>query len=143
MPEKPHDIRKLTIPSSMQMVERAEEMTGEVLKQAGLSKEDEDCVCMAVMEAVINAILHGNRQDPAKQVDLEFDVSEGVIVVTVRDQGEGFNPAVLPDPRAPENLLKSSGRGILMIRACMDEVEIRSRGGRGTEVKMVKWTCHP
>ncbi|MSS70626.1 MAG: ATP-binding protein [Candidatus Latescibacteria bacterium] len=143
MSEKAHDIRKLTIPSSMQMVERAEEMTEAVLKQAGLSDEEEDCVCLAVMEAVINAIVHGNHQDPAKQVDLEFDVCEGIIAVTVRDQGEGFNPATLPDPRAPENLLKSSGRGILMIRACMDEVEIRPCGGRGTEVRMVKRTCHP
>jgi serine/threonine-protein kinase RsbW len=142
MPEKPHDIRKLTIPSSMQMVERAEEMTCEVLKRAGLSEEDEDCVCMAVMEAVINAIVHGNHQDPAKQVDLEFDVGKGAIAVTVRDQGNGFDPNALPDPRAPENLLKPSGRGILMIRACMDEVEIRP-SSRGTEVRMVKRMGHP
>jgi len=137
MPEKPRDIRKLTIPSSMHMVERAEEMTCEILRRAGLSEEEEDCVCMAVMEAVINAIVHGNHQDPAKQVDLEFDVEKGAIAVTVRDQGDGFDPNALPDPRAPENLLKPSGRGILMIRACMDEVEIRP-SSRGTEVRMVK-----
>jgi len=140
MPEKSHDIHRLTIPSSMQMVERAEEMTETVLKEAGLSGDAEDCVCMAVMEAVINAIVHGNHQDPSKNVHLEFDVSEGTIAVTVRDQGGGFNPDALPDPRAPENLLKSSGRGILMIRACMDEVEIRSSHGEGTEVRMVKRT---
>ena len=141
MPERFRGIRRLTIHSSMQMVRRAEEMTEEVIKWAGLSGDQEECVCMAVMEAVVNAILHGNHQDPAKQVDLEFDVSEGVITVTVRDQGEGFNPAALPDPRAPENLLKSSGRGILMIRACMDEVEIRPSKD-GTEVRMVKRTGH-
>ncbi len=141
MPERIHGIRRLTIPSSMQMVRRAEEMTEEVIKWVGLSGDDEECVCMAVMEAVVNAILHGNHQDPAKRVDLEFDVQEGVIVITVRDQGIGFDPNAVPDPRAPENLLKSSGRGILMIRACMDEVEIRS-SKEGTEVRMVKRTGH-
>lgn len=141
MPERIHGIRRLTIPSSMQMVRRAEEMTEEVIKWVGLSGEDEECVCMAVMEAVVNAILHGNHQDPAKRVDLEFDVQEGVIVITVRDQGIGFDPNAVPDPRAPENLLKSSGRGILMIRACMDEVEIRP-SKEGTEVRMVKRSGH-
>ena len=142
MPEISRDIRRLTIPSSMQMVRQAEEMTEEVLKRTGLSEDDEVCVCMAVMEAVVNAILHGNRQDPAKRVDLEFEVKEDAIAITVRDQGSGFDPNAVPDPRAPENLLKPSGRGILMIRACMDEVEIRP-SKRGTEVRMVKRTGHP
>ncbi len=94
---------------------------------------------MAVMEAVVNAVLHGNRQDPAKRVDLEFEVKEDAVVITVRDQGSGFDPNAVPDPRAPENLLKPSGRGILMIRACMDEVEIKP-SERGTEVRMGKQT---
>lgn len=137
MPEKNRGVRRLTIPSALAMAHRAEAMTEEVVKWAGLSGEEEECVCMAVMEAVVNAILHGNREDPQKQVDVEFDVQPQRISITVRDQGTGFDPDRVPDPRAPENLLKPSGRGILMIRTCMDEVEIRPSGS-GTVVRMVK-----
>jgi serine/threonine-protein kinase RsbW len=131
---------KLTIPSSMEMVKRVEVVTGKFAKQMGLSEDEEASLCIAVTEAVINAITHGNHQDPGKQVEMEFDLRKDVITVTVRDQGNGFDPKSLPDPRTKENLLKPSGRGILMIRSCMDEVEIRP-SNRGTELKMVKRTC--
>lgn len=137
MPEEIRGVRRLSLPSVLHMAHQAEAMIEEVSKWASLSGDEEECVCMAVMEAVVNAIVHGNREDPQKHVDLEFDIQPERISITVRDQGVGFDPGQVPDPRAPENLLKPSGRGILMIRSCMDEVEILPSGA-GTEVRMIK-----
>jgi serine/threonine-protein kinase RsbW len=97
---------------------------------------------VAVRESVINAIKHGNREDAGKLVTVEFtfaptlDPSE--LVVRVVDQGEGFDPEVVADPLAPENILKSSGRGIFFMRSFMDDVVLRRGDDGGMEVRMVK-----
>ncbi len=92
---------------------------------------------MAVREATLNAVLHGNRYDPAKRVTVSFDITPDALTVAVRDQGPGLNPFTLPDPLAPENLLKESGRGIFLIRAFMDEIHFRTMSP-GTEIIMIK-----
>jgi serine/threonine-protein kinase RsbW len=106
---------------------------------------DEDAVHwvgVAVRESVINAIKHGNREDPGKLVTVEFaftpidDPSQ--LVVRVTDQGEGFDPQEIADPLAPENILKSSGRGIFFMRSFMDDVQLSRAPGGGMEVCMVK-----
>ena len=106
---------------------------------------DEDALTwmeVAVRESVINAIKHGNRSDPAKQVTVEFTTrpapSPEELVISVRDQGEGFDPEGIADPLAPENLLKSSGRGIFFMRSFMDDVTLRRGAEGGMEVRMVK-----
>jgi serine/threonine-protein kinase RsbW len=90
----------------------------------------------------VNAIKHGNKFDPDKKVTLEFTITPSSqpvqLSVLVRDQGRGFDPGQLPDPLAPENLLKESGRGIFFMRRFMDEVEIRRAAEGGMEVLMVK-----
>ncbi len=109
-----------------------------------LQLEEDTVVWMevAIRESVINAIKHGNRHDIAKRVFVEFTAlpveSPTELVIRVRDQGLGFDPAALPDPLAPENLLKSSGRGIFFMRNFMDEVDIRRAPEGGMEVRMVK-----
>ena len=85
----------------------------------------------------MNAVLHGNAYDPAKKVTFGFENTGGALVITVSDEGKGLDPDIIPDPLAPENLLKQSGRGIFLIRAFMDEVRIRSLEP-GTEVTMIK-----
>jgi serine/threonine-protein kinase RsbW len=96
-----------------------------------------------VRESVINAIKHGNAGDERKRVHVEFtpiqtaDLPEG-IVIRVRDEGPGFDPSTLPDPLAPENLLKASGRGIFLIRSFMDEMVLQRAPEGGMEVVMVK-----
>ena len=93
---------------------------------------------MAVREAVTNAVLHGNRRDESKPVEVGFSDSPAALVITVRDRGTGFDPASVPDPTAEQNLLKSSGRGILFMRNFMDEVAWEHHPDGGTLVRMTK-----
>jgi serine/threonine-protein kinase RsbW len=106
---------------------------------------DEDAIHwigVAVRESVINAIKHGNREHPAKHVVIEFaftPVEEPTeMVVSVTDEGEGFEPGAVADPLAPENILKSSGRGIFFMRSFMDDVQLTRAPAGGMEVRMVK-----
>ena len=102
---------------------------------------DEDSahwIGMSVRETVTNAIQHGNKLDLSKKVDICFEVMPDQLSITVKDQGSGFKADEIPNPLAPENLLKPSGRGIFYIRTFMDEVEFRSPSQGGTEVYMVK-----
>ncbi|MGE0406857.1 MAG: ATP-binding protein, partial [Candidatus Korobacteraceae bacterium] len=128
--------------STLESVNQAEEMTTKVALQAGFCEEQAVFIAMAVREATVNAILHGNGYDPAKKVDLQFEQTDANLVVTVRDQGRGLDPNSLPDPLAPENLLKQSGRGIFLIRSFMDEVFIRPVQP-GTEIRMIKHLHSP
>ena len=97
---------------------------------------------VAIRELVINAIKHGNHHDPAKQVQVEFSIIPSDVpeqpLISVRDQGEGFDPEELPDPLAPENVLKSSGRGIFFMRSFMDDVAIARHHEGGMEVRLLK-----
>jgi serine/threonine-protein kinase RsbW len=97
---------------------------------------------VAVRESVINAIKHGNREDQEKLVTIEFSISPPAapteFIVRVVDEGEGFEPQEVADPLAPENILKSSGRGIFFMRSFMDDVVLRRASEGGMEVRMVK-----
>jgi serine/threonine-protein kinase RsbW len=105
---------------------------------AGFDEETCHYMGVAVRESVVNAIKHGNRLDHGKQVCVEFDLAPRELHVEVRDQGGGFDPSAVPDPLAPENLLKASGRGIFFMRQFMDEVTYRFPPRGGTVVRMVK-----
>ena len=85
----------------------------------------------------MNAVLHGNGYDPAKQVSVSFENTGKSLVFTVSDQGEGLDPEKIPDPLAPENLLRGTGRGIFLIRSFMDEVHFRQLHP-GTELTLIK-----
>jgi serine/threonine-protein kinase RsbW len=93
---------------------------------------------MAVRECMVNAVVHGNRYSSHKRVHLEIYSTRAQITITIGDEGSGFDLKSLPDPLAPENLLRQSGRGILLIRAFMDEFDLHPRVGGGTEVRLVK-----
>jgi serine/threonine-protein kinase RsbW len=106
---------------------------------------DEDALTwmeVAVRESVINAIKHGNRHDRSKQVTVEFTTrpapSPEELVIVIQDQGEGFDAEAIADPLAPENLLKSSGRGIFFMRSFMDDVQLSRLPEGGMEVRMLK-----
>lgn len=127
--------------STLDSVNKAEEMADQIATQAGLDEETRGGVSMAVREAMINAILHGNAYAPDKRVNLTFEHNGRELIVTITDQGHGFVPEEVPDPLAPENLLKQSGRGIFLMRAFMDEVRFRKLEP-GTEITMIKRLQH-
>lgn len=101
------------------------------------SEDDRDSIAIALTEVVSNAIYHGNRQDPTKQVEVWVSVQKNQVTIRVKDQGEGFDPSSLKDPLSPENLLRDRGRGIFILRALMDEVKFDFSQG-GTLVTLVK-----
>jgi serine/threonine-protein kinase RsbW len=89
---------------------------------------------VGMCEALANAVIYGNRRDPAKCVRVEVELSATRVVVCVRDQGDGFEPGEVPDPTLPENLERSGGRGIFLLHKLMDEVQYNERGN---EVRFV------
>jgi len=109
---------------------------------AGFDEDVVHWIGVAVRESVINAIKHGNKEDAAKPVTIEFGFTPierpTQLVVSVTDRGEGFEPEEVADPLAPENMLKSSGRGIFFMRNFMDEVLLQRAPEGGMEVRMVK-----
>jgi len=126
-----------TLDSTLETVDSAEQAASRMATEAGFDDEDVMRISMAVREAAVNAVLHGNAYDPDKKVSLAFEHTGKTLVITIRDQGKGLDLKKLPDPLAPENLLKTSGRGIFLIRSFMDEVQIHP-SQTGTEIKLIK-----
>ena len=129
---------ELSLPSRIDTVATAAAAVAEFVNRSGISEEAAFGIDMAVREAVTNAVLHGNRQDESKTVDVTLKSSPDAVEISVHDQGAGFNPEEVPDPTAAENILKSSGRGIFFMRTFMDGVDWSIRPGGGTTVRMVK-----
>ena len=133
---------RLDFHSSLEMLDCVQLVSDHIGRKAGLDDEALHWVSVAVRESVINAIKHGNCSDVRKRVHVEFTALDGDavpgIAIRVRDEGCGFDPATLADPLAPENLLKSNGRGILLMRSFMDEMTFQRAAEGGMEVRMVK-----
>lgn len=129
---------RLVIPSEVRLVDLVHAASEQMGRFAGLDTEQSLNLAIAVREAVINAIQHGNGGDPGREVDITLQVNGRGIRASVVDQGSGFDPEGAPDPTAEENLLAPGGRGLLMIRAYVDEVDFRFHRGRGMEVTLVK-----
>ena len=133
---------RLELPSSFDWLDLVQLLSDRLTVLAGLDEDAIHWVSVAVRESVINAIKHGNRNDVNKRVFVEFstvsppDAPE--LNIRVRDEGEGFDPRELADPLAPENLLKSSGRGIFLIRNFMDDVTLQRAPEGGMEIRMTK-----
>jgi serine/threonine-protein kinase RsbW len=136
-----HTVR-IEFGSAFDMLDFVQVVSDYIGRMAGLDDEALHWVGVAVRECVVNAIKHGNQNDESKRVVVEFspvpphDPEE--LVIRVEDEGEGFDPDELPDPLAPENILRSSGRGIFLIRSFMDEVKLQRGQHRGMEIRMVK-----
>ena len=129
---------ELALPSRIEAIEDAAAAAAEFVSRSGIEPDAAFGIDMAVREAVTNAVLHGNRQDESKIVEIQLKSSAAGLEITVRDEGRGFNPQSVPDPTDPQNLLKTSGRGILFMRTFMDEVEWSHHPEGGTVVRMVK-----
>ena len=136
-----HSVR-IEFGSAFDMLDFVQVVSDHIGRMAGLDEDSLHWVSVAVRESVVNAIKHGNKNDESKRVVVEFTPipvhKPEELVIRVEDEGEGFDPEEIADPLAPENILKSSGRGIFLIRSFMDDVRLQRGKSRGMEVRMVK-----
>ena len=128
----------LKLESKLSSVEASELIVQRMLEQSGCSSGLVERIGMAVRECMANAVTHGNGYSSEKSVYLSVATDPSRLSITIKDEGNGFNPDEVPDPLAADNLLKSSGRGLLLMRSFADEVSIRHADPHGTEVVMVK-----
>jgi serine/threonine-protein kinase RsbW len=131
-----------TLESTLESANTVEQAALELAAKSGFDADDCGRIGIAVREATVNAVLHGNQYDPAKRVTVSLESTPESLTIAVRDEGPGLDPATLPDPLAAENFLKSSGRGIFLIRAFMDEVGF-PEVSTGTEIAMTKFLRTP
>jgi len=133
--------REFALSSTMASVAQIEAAAEQLALEAGLDEDQRFNISMAVREAAVNAVIHGNEYDSAKHVSVRLQNTGSDLIFTIADQGKGlgenFDPNSLPDPLAPENLLRGCGRGIFLIRSFMDEVHFRQLQP-GTELTLVK-----
>ena len=127
----------LTLDSVLGSVEIVEETAEKFARNAGFDVDTASQIAMVSREAAVNAIVHGNKYDPTKHVNASFEITDTELTIQIADEGLGLDPEGIPDPLAPENILRSSGRGIFLMRAIMDEVHFRMLHP-GTEIKLVK-----
>ncbi len=129
---------ELKFPSSIEAVGEAATAVSQYMNRLGITEDVAFGIDMAVREAVTNAVVHGNKLDNTKFVEVTLKQTSEGFEIGVHDQGAGFNPNAVPDPTKDENLLKTSGRGIFFMRNFMDQVEWFSGSKGGTEVRMLK-----
>jgi serine/threonine-protein kinase RsbW len=134
--EKTNDT--ITIPSSTDYIATVDDFLEDWLRRRGVSEDTIADLAIAITELVNNAIKHGNAKDASKRVAVHLRLENGEARATITDQGSGFDPQAVPDPIAPENLLKEIGRGIFIVRSLMDELEFQFPPEGGTRVTVVK-----
>ncbi len=136
----PQDTKHLevTLETQVDSVNLAEEMCLRVAEAAGFGEDDCYRIGMSVREGVINAFHYGNQERPDKKIHLALDLTPDKMVIHVLDEGKGFNLSNVPDPLAEENLLSTSGRGIFLMRAFMDEFTVVPGRNGGAEIIMSK-----
>ncbi|MBM3752421.1 MAG: ATP-binding protein [Acidobacteria bacterium] len=125
--------------SNLESVDSAENMAVDAAKTLGMDEDTCMDLGLAVREAMVNAVGHGNKYSPDKKVRYILDTRSDSLHITISDQGEGFDPNRVPDPTQGENLLRGGGRGLLLIQTFVDEFEVRKSASGGAEVKIVKY----
>lgn len=128
MPGKPVFDRELRFPSDTSIGLDVQDQILDQLRERKFSEKIVFGIRLALEEAIINAIKHGNKLDPAKQVRVSYTIDDEHFLIEIEDEGPGFDPSRIPDPTAPENLERPSGRGLLLMRAYMTECEFLQRG---------------
>lgn len=126
--------KQVRMQSSVSGVHRFVMQFSEDCEQVGVKPEEQQRVSVAMTEIVLNAVKHGNHEDRAKNVEIQYSVTKDEFRAEVTDEGEGFDPEQVPDPTAEENLTKPGGRGIAMTKHFMDEIEYKE-GGRKVALK--------
>jgi serine/threonine-protein kinase RsbW len=130
-----HEKIEFELPSDLALMNGVLEYLQDRVAKLGLIKPERSNLFIALDEAFVNAVKHGNKSDPSKLVRITAELTPQEASFTVEDEGEGFDIKQIPDPCDPANLFRTSGRGVLLIYNIMDEVEYNAQGNR---VKMVK-----
>jgi serine/threonine-protein kinase RsbW len=130
--------QELIYTSTLETVDVAESAVVEAARVFGLNEDQQYEIGMAVRESVVNAVMHGNKQDPGKHVRLTVQSENDGLSVVVEDEGEGLDLSHVANPTDEGNLLRTSGRGLLIIQAYTDEFAVERREPHGTRVRMVK-----
>ncbi len=128
---------ELIIPSQIDQIRKVEDFTEKVAIKTSLTDEERDSLAIAVTEIVNNAMIHGNKLNPEKNVTIHYTVTPGELIISIQDEGTGFDPEKLDDPCKPENLLKDCGRGVFIVRSLLDEVGFHQEP-TGMKVTLVK-----
>jgi len=128
----------LVLASRFENIEVAERALHDLCATAGCDGEQLYWVVSALREAMANAVRHGNRLQPERKVHVDLSVDSSAVTIRIDDEGEGFDPSLIPDPTVPENLLRPSGRGIFYMQQFMNCVQFSRAPGGGTSVLMVK-----
>ncbi|MCK4656965.1 MAG: ATP-binding protein [candidate division Zixibacteria bacterium] len=131
--------RELIIPNSQNNLAEADDFIESNLETLGVDKSLIADIAISATELINNAILHGNGGDTSKQVKIRLEVENKTVIVEIVDQGKGFDPTIIPDPLAEENLLKEVGRGIFIARSLVDELRFDREPGWGTKASITKY----
>jgi serine/threonine-protein kinase RsbW len=137
MPSKPQRF-EVVLETLIESIALAEEVGVRVAAVAGFGEDDQYKIGLAVHEGVMNAFQYGNKQRRERKIHVIFEILEDKLVIHVVDQGTGFRIQDVPDPREDENVLEDSGRGVLLMKAFMDEVDVLSSTSGGAELVMAK-----
>src|SRR6266571_4472565 len=129
---------EIAVPSRLEQMQAEHALVDRAIKEYKLNGELAHWIELTISESMINAIQHGNKADPAKTATLKISSTGDSIEIIVEDEGKGFTLDRVADPTDKANLLKPSGRGILIIRSFMDEVDCAPREGGGCRLRMVK-----
>ena len=131
--------RRMLLDSTLDSVEVAEKAVLEAAEEIGFGEDELHQLGMAVRESMVNAVVHGNRYNSRKKVHVSITKGHDRLTIVIADEGEGFDLTTIPDPLAEENLLRQSGRGLLLMKAFVDEFHVRRGEPGGTVVSMVKY----
>ena len=128
------DTKKLVLNSEFEEMERLEPFVEELKNWAFFGEQDSSRIMLTLSEAVNNAIVHGNNEDPEKQVVIRTTMNRdnNILEISVEDEGEGFDPDAIPDPLKEENLLNEGGRGVYLIEQYADDIQFSQNGSKVT-----------
>jgi len=129
---------KLRIGSRHEFLDSVHWLSEHLIEEVGFSADDTYWMVTAVREAVTNAVIHGNKEQPGTRVDVVFELADECIRITVVDQGDGFDPSSLPDPVSKEHLMDASGRGVFLMHQLMDDVTYEFPESGGCTLTMTK-----
>lgn len=129
---------EITISSRFENIELVQVIAEHLCEGSGLDEDGCHWIGMAVREGIANAIKHGNQMNALKKVQAVFELEGTTLSITIADEGEGFDPGLIGDPLSPQNLMKTSGRGIFYMKTFMDRVDFSFRPGGGTQLFMSK-----